>query len=280
MKSTSLFMNLLSCIFLICLCCPVFSYAQNNGATPDAFYIAPSGNVGIGTSNPSGRLTVEGKTFLNGDVNIGTGGSSVIVDGRAGFKETVKIKNVEMDAGDAGLKVNSRVKDQAGYIMPVGGIIMYSATEADINRYFNNVGEGLPGSPVEGWAICNGEKGRPDLRGRFVVGIDRRYSKGDRAYDLENDYKPQGTGGKTWMSLTEGQMPQHSHAIANFSNGDAMYSTSGFGCTCTDNRTSFVKGWNGDVGDNGSANKIGKAGKGEAFDNRPPYYAVLYLIKL
>jgi hypothetical protein len=42
-------------------------------------------------------------------------------------------------------------------IIPVGGIIMWSGTIAEI-------------SSLTGWALCNGSNGTPDLRERFVVG--------------------------------------------------------------------------------------------------------------
>jgi len=75
---------------------------------------------------------------------------------------------------------------------PIGGIIMWSGTTAPTH-----------------WAICDGTNApngmaTPDLKNRFVVGF------GNNGIGV--------TGGATvtdWTSLTEDQMPSHSHTIAH-----------------------------------------------------------------
>lgn len=75
---------------------------------------------------------------------------------------------------------------------PIGGIIMWRGSTAP-----------------EGWAICDGSNApngmsTPDLRNRFVLGM------GTNGIDV--------TGGSTvtsWTSLTEDQIPSHSHTIAH-----------------------------------------------------------------
>ena len=74
--------------------------------------------------------------------------------------------------------------------MPVGSIIMWNGSIASIPK---------------GWVLCNGANGTPDLRNRFPVGAGGSYNVGAR-------------GGLDQVTLTENQMPSHSH-IGNTDNG-------------------------------------------------------------
>jgi len=66
---------------------------------------------------------------------------------------------------------------------PSGGIILWS---------------GAIDSLPDGWALCNGSKGTPDLRNRFVVGAGSTYAVG-------------ATGGAATVTLTTAQIPSHNH---------------------------------------------------------------------
>ena len=65
------------------------------------------------------------------------------------------------DKPDAALEVKGRIKDESGFVMPKGGIIMWSGNVTDIPN---------------AWALCDGQNGTPDLRGRLFVGADDRTS--------------------------------------------------------------------------------------------------------
>lgn len=67
--------------------------------------------------------------------------------------------------------------------VPVGLIAMWS-------------GASVP----SGWALCNGANGTPDLRDRFIVGSGSSYVIGN-------------TGGSDSVTLNETQIPSHSHAV-------------------------------------------------------------------
>lgn len=58
----------------------------------------------------------------------------------------------------------------------------------------------------EGWALCDGTNGTPDLRDRFIVGAGREYAVG-------------ATGGAKEVTLTTAQMPKHSHTGSTNSAG-------------------------------------------------------------
>ena len=69
--------------------------------------------------------------------------------------------------------------------LPVGIIAMWSGTIANI---------------PSGWALCDGQSGRPDLQDRFILGAR---ASGNPAINS--------TGGAHDRTLTESQMPQHNH---------------------------------------------------------------------
>ena len=70
--------------------------------------------------------------------------------------------------------------------VPIGGIIMWSGTIANI---------------PQGYALCNGSNGTPDLRDKFVIGAGSTYS-------------PAATGGSTTVTLVEANLPAHVHALS------------------------------------------------------------------
>ena len=83
------------------------------------------------------------------------------------------------------LHVNGRIRDETGDVMPQGAIIMWS-------------GATLP----EGWVLCDGQNGTPDLRGRFVLGTGPGRNMND-------------TGGAETHKLTIAEMPQHGHTATS-----------------------------------------------------------------
>lgn len=74
-------------------------------------------------------------------------------------------------------KTLTTIEEMTPHLMPKGAIVMWSGT-----------------TPPAGWAICNGTNGRPDLRGRFIVGVGK-------SSDGETDYKLNTTGGKEKVLL-------------------------------------------------------------------------------
>jgi len=166
--------------------------------------------------------------------------------------------------------------------MPAGSIIMWSGAIADIPA---------------GWALCDGTAGRPDLRGRFVVG----YHSADAEYDTPKKVGPVFTdadGLSTGADINDAKQvrltgPQsgvasHTHGATDLGHQHAYYDTqapqSGTGYRGGGNRG---VGWNADVGrtsETGHANISVAANTvtsaAQSIENRPPFYVLAYIIKL
>ena len=104
----------------------------------------------------------------------------------------------------------------------------------------------------------------PDLSGRFLVGVGAGYSLGD-------------TGGSQTVALTAAQMPVHSHDVTGKADqagraGVGMYASN----------VSGGSGWQVlSTTENGSLSGLTttSAGSGQAHENRPPYFALEYIIR-
>ena len=125
------------------------------------------------------------------------------------------------------------------YPVPSGGIIIWS---------------GASNAIPSGWVLCDGNNSTPDLRDRFVVGAGSGYSVGD-------------TGGAASVTLTTNQIPSHTHSYssANYptSSGPEQNQSGG-----PEDRTTF-----------NVSKTTGSTGGGQSHENRPPYYALCYIMK-
>ena len=143
-----------------------------------------------------------------------------------------------------------------------------------------------------GFVLCDGSNNTPDLRGRFVVG----FSNTDSDYDVDD------TGGNKNTTLSTSQLPSHTHT---FTTGDPSISLTGsvnvisesfagFGGSASGVFTKvggFTRGGTPGSPDSnacGAFNFQGThthsgttntTGSGNAIENRPPYYALCYIMK-
>lgn len=141
-----------------------------------------------------------------------------------------------------------------------------------------------------GWVLCNGSNSTPDLRDRFVIAADA---------DSGGDYNVGATGGASTVTLAVSDIPSHSHA--NTASSSSTSSVSDPGHTHNSNIVtgSSTGGSTGGQGD-GSASTAATSsattgitvststttamtnastGGGGAHENRPPYYALAYIMK-
>lgn len=163
--------------------------------------------------------------------------------------------------------------------VPRGAIMMWSGTIANI---------------PQGWALCNGANGTPNLQGRFVIGqgsvtesdgITYTYGIGDK-------------GGKSKHKLSIDEMPTHNHNTGSSTSNATVYTKDNEGTHTHEIPSINGDGWGSKVrggsesdasawpktNSTGSAHKhsfeMYARGGGSAHENRPLYYALAYIIKV
>ena len=102
-----------------------------------------------------------------------------------------------------------------------------------------------------GQYLCDGNNSTPDLRDRFVVGAGNSYSVGDN-------------GGADSVTLTVSQMPSHTHTL----DGRSGSYGSGQPFSAKGAKEPFWQNMTTD-----------STGGGQSHENRPPYYALCYIMK-
>jgi len=122
-----------------------------------------------------------------------------------------------------------------------------------------------------GWLLCDGTKGTPDLRNRFIVGAHSGAGVGftptsGPGFDgttgaLNANYTPGNRGGRTAHKLTVAEMPAHDHL-----DNTAVPSRSTSGGGARD-------------GADGRTTRTGSTGGDKYHENRPPYYALAFIMR-
>lgn len=239
-------------------------------------------NVGIGTPPSTGnRLDVNGKVQISSTTNLKNALSV-----RNGV--TVNTGNVVVETGNVNIALGNAnapvgviegktfttdITKPGNGVAPKGAIIIWSGTIASIPA---------------GWGLCDGTQGTPDLQGRFVVGhasTDNTNVPGG-AYSLGNK------DGDEFVTLTEAQMPAHNHTATTNTTGSHSHKFRGYEtpvyytCAGSDDFWCLNRGGGSDLygGEPGGAHThtlvIDKNGGGKKHENRPPYYALAFIMKL
>lgn len=122
-----------------------------------------------------------------------------------------------------------------------------------------------------GWQICDGTNGTPDLRNRFIVGAGSSYSVGNK-------------GGSNSVTLTTSQIPSHTHSMQSSGAHTHTYDgmdweyrryDSGSSDSVVGDEASSTTGSSG-----AHTHTIDSTGGGGSHENRPPYYALAYIMKI
>ncbi|MHC4156776.1 MAG: hypothetical protein ACYST6_17920 [Planctomycetota bacterium] len=101
-----------------------------------------------------------------------------------------------------------------------------------------------------GWALCDGDNNTPDLTDTFIVGAGNTYDVND-------------VGGEAFHTLTIAEMPSHSHP----------------GLT-TEKHVGDADAHSYDMYKCQPGGSTGASGGGQAHENRPPYYALAYIMRI
>ncbi len=163
---------------------------------------------------------------------------------------------------------------------------------SDMNTNFSNVVAGLNtaapsgiivmwsgsvGTIPTGWYLCDGNNGTPNLVGKFVQGAGSGYAVG-------------AVGGSASISLSIANMPSHDHGSSTSGrsaghthqllqengntgtlSGGALGSYTGYPQSGTGTPTG------GESADH--VHYISAQGSGTAFENRPPFYTLAFIMK-
>ncbi|MGA0927424.1 MAG: hypothetical protein ACO3RW_09515, partial [Burkholderiaceae bacterium] len=157
----------------------------------------------------------------------------------------------------------SLLKNQTS-LVPSGVIVMWSGSVASV---------------PSGWYLCDGANGTPNLTGRFVVHADA---------DSGGTYAPGATGGADSVTLTTSQIPSHTHTGTTSTNGAHNHNVSVQAANIQDGQrdNTYYRG-DGSLttyttttnGDHNHTFTTDAAGGGSSHENRPPYYALAYIMK-
>jgi hypothetical protein len=115
--------------------------------------------------------------------------------------------------------------------------------------------EGLNNIP-EGWALCDGNNGTPNLTGKFLLGVNQ-------TSDVSAFRTLKATGGSTKISVN--QLPSHSHNVGFMALGVQPGIAGGL--------VDSVGTWNPN-------SPIVSKSTGEGQDYYPPFVTVAYIMKL
>jgi microcystin-dependent protein len=159
---------------------------------------------------------------------------------------------------------------------------------------------GAPTAIPNGWEICDGSNGTPDLRGRFIVGYDAGSSTSPVIAPNDGVTKNYGalgnTGGETGHTLAKAELPKHIHLIGNVTDGASLSNPGDHSHTYqardgsgheTGNASNNLGYRQYSTGGGGNHTHTGNTGDGtsaglnnQAHENRPPYYVLAFIMKL
>lgn len=158
---------------------------------------------------------------------------------------------------------------------PVGGIIMYSGSVADFSG-----GLGKKGTAVDGWALCDGSNGTPDLKGRFVVGYDSTDSDynaiGNSAGAKTKDLRHRHIAFQRDAATFEDTFLDSSDVTDNTTKTSLTYSYSNYSTGANDFYPIGAGGLQAPLAEEFYTDTAGS----QTQDIRPPYYTLAYIMKM
>ena len=159
---------------------------------------------------------------------------------------------------------------------------------------------GASDSIPNGWLLCDGNNNTPDLRNRFIVGAGSSYSVGN-------------TGGSDSVTITTEQLPSHNHdhtfsinmsglscsssghhthtlALQKRASSTGAYPSIEYS-SCDSPSYASAQIRNASISSTGAhthsitgsgtlSGSISNTGSGQSHENRPPYYALCFIMKI
>jgi microcystin-dependent protein len=182
-----------------------------------------------------------------GNVGIGTSTPNFRLDvnGDVNISSYGYSQTPATGTNDTTLATTAFVNTAINGSIPIGGIIMWSGASSPTN-----------------WGLCNGATygsiTTPDLRDRFIVGSGSSYAIGQ-------------TGGASTVTLQTTEIPAHTHDITYKTFQGASHQAS----DTNQNQASCYKAE--EITPTITSTSTGGSG---AHENRPPYYALAYIMRI
>lgn len=176
--------------------------------------------------------------------------------------------------------------------LPLSWILTPSGTSVDANNngIIDNVDAGVPSGAImmwsgtlatipSGWQLCDGTNDTPDLRDRFVYGVNTSYGPG-------NDGDLGTTAGTITHSHSYSNLPQHNHTTCTISPNPHTHTytkpSSTFGCGGDAERTS-ISYQSTNTGSTSLTLTLANSGttgcSTDSSNNLPPYYKIAFVCK-
>ncbi len=220
------------------------NFIVGNGST----WVAESGNTvlaSLGVTATAAEINImDGVTATTAEINI--------MDG-------VTATTAELNIMDGVTATTADLNTASTHYVPSGGIILWS---------------GSTGSIPAGWYLCDGSNGTPNLQDQFVVGAGNSYAVG-------------ATGGADTVTLSTSQMPSHTHTFSGTTStiGDHTHSipdgsgVDGAQALEAGNVTGTIQSGAAGAHSHTFSGTTASEGSGSGHENRPPYYALAYIMK-
>ena len=224
----------------------------------------PSAAYAEDVANAKNDFRVAGNAFVTG---------GLAVDGPMEAKNGLAVNQISV--GNGGINVGGTLTVASGQTLQLakGAKISDAQGKIDLIEQASPKGiivmwSGAADAIPAGWALCDGKNNTPNLVDRFIVGAGNSYLVG-------------ATGGEERHTLTADELPSHKHGL---SDGES-WRTVGI----DDSDDYYVYAPKAEVGKKskiwGDTNvdvemNTASAGNGLSHENRPPYYALCFIMKL
>lgn len=228
-------------------------------------------NVGSGIQVSDGFLAIDGEVL---PFESGVGSAKVIIQEESVSKNfedgqdrvILKKRKARLGSGSSAINFSKfkRLPNLVKSSVPPGMIAMWAGQVEDI---------------PDGWALCDGDNGTPNLTKRFVLGY---------AGPLGQEWEIGQTGGEQEVTLTVDQMPSHDHTGTTNKAGSHRHGIPN-NSAYTPSQTDYTPGEWGSykspdetphtdyAGEHEHALEIESAGGGKSHNNMPPYYVLAYI---